>query len=251
MSAATACGLLAAGAKVYEHPGGQPHLPRIAAGSYALQLQGGSYSGQKVCVAEAAPIYYGSGWPHPITPTPTPSLTWTPVPSLTPTVRPALTLTPVLSGNLCGYVALRQRESIFEGTEEDWDIGLDYENQSCYVLIPGVGFDLPDAMGGHHIGWPEVRACVIWVRFPSINIVGSGWRWTFCSCPWWSICWRGSCACEAGMEPYTIRGIYMLDSAVVQVGLFLTAFLVALKIAVKLLSLLRDFIGPFPPFFVR
>ena len=110
------------------------------------------------------PIFYGL--PPAVEPTPTP------VPA-SPTPRPALTPTPALAGNLCAYVALRQRESIFAGSDPgSWAIEPDYEHQTCYTLVPRVSVGLPDALGGGHIGWPAMKMCVVWIRFPSITLLG-------------------------------------------------------------------------------
>jgi len=39
-----------------------------------------------------------------------------------------------------------------------------------------VGYDLPDKLGGHYLGWPAFRACVVWVQFPSFNLFGVRFR---------------------------------------------------------------------------
>jgi hypothetical protein len=112
-------------------------------------------------------------WSAAPTPTRTPlPATFTPTAFATATVRPALSPTPALSGDVCGWVALRQRESVFAGTEPDWDIEINYDQQSCYKVVPGLSLTLPEILGGYHIGWPEVKVCVVWVRFPSITLFG-------------------------------------------------------------------------------
>jgi hypothetical protein len=50
---------------------------------------------------------------------------------------------------------------------------------------------------------------------------------------------------------YVIEGVYMFDSAVVQVGLFLSAFFVAIKIAIRLVAFLTGMPWPIPPFGLR
>lgn len=48
-------------------------------------------------------------------------------------------------------------------------------------------------------------------------------------------------------EVYVLGSVYMFDSAVIQVGLFLVAFFVAMKVAIRLVSMIKSFLWPFPP----
>jgi len=47
------------------------------------------------------------------------------------------------------------------------------------------------------------------------------------------------------MDEYLLGNIYLFDSVVIQVGLYLTAMFVAIKVGIVLLNYVKSFLWPF------